>query len=161
MRRALVCAGTIALLLACARPVPRADEAEIAGTPVAARHAVFSERIRDRMAALDQLHRARLPQAMDLDVERDRRVEEITHAARGLAEAAAALAELAPELDLDPAARERFVGFARALERDGLAFAADAPTLSVAAMRERASAIRADCDRCHERFRAGGIPEAP
>jgi cytochrome c556 len=161
MGRAVVCAGAFALLVGCTRPALLAEEATIAETPVVTRHAVFSERVRDRMAALDELHRARLPQAMDVELERDRRALEVAEAARDLAEAAAELASLAPELSLDPAARERFASLARALERDSRSFAADAPILSDAAMRERARAIRGDCDRCHERFRAGGIPEAP
>lgn len=161
MGRAAVSAAALALALACTRPAQLAYEAEAAETPVAARHAVHDERIRELMAGLDRLERARLPQAMDLERERARRAEDVARTARDLAASAGALADLAPALDLDRAGREAFVGLAHALERDSLTLAEQAPALSVAAMRERAAEIRIHCDRCHARFRFGPIPEEP
>jgi len=161
MGRAAVCAAVLALAVACTRPTQLVYDAEVAETPVGARHAVHSERIRELMAGLDRLERGRLPQAMDVELERDRRIDDVARAARDLAESAGELADLAPKLDLDAVKREAFVGHARALERDTRALADEAPVLSVAAMRERTLAIRTDCDRCHDQFRVDPNPVEP
>jgi cytochrome c556 len=149
------------LAIACTQPGELAHEPEAVQAPPAMRHAVQSERMRELMASLHRLERGRLPQAMDVELERQRRIEDIARTARDLATAAATLAELASELEHTEADREAFVGFARALERDSASLAEDAPTLSAAAVRARARAIRADCERCHARFRADSIGSQP
>lgn len=159
--RSVLPAGACALLLACAPPGPLGYEREAEQAPPAARHAVQSERIRALMAGLQRLERGRLPQAMDVELERDRQVRDIARTARDLSSAAAALVDLAPDLPYTATDREAFVALARALERDSAALAEDAPSLSATALRERARAIRADCDRCHSRFRLGAIGEGP
>lgn len=149
------------LALACTRPGQLDYEAEARETPAVAQHAVHSDRVRELMAGLERLERGRLPQAMDVRLELDRRREEIARTARKLALGAAELADLAATLEGLAGDRETFIGFARALERDSAALAEDVPTLPVSAIRERATAIRADCDRCHARFRLGPIETQP
>ncbi|MGH0030851.1 MAG: hypothetical protein ACQGVC_13735 [Myxococcota bacterium] len=153
---AAVCAAVLAA--ACARPAQLAYETESAEAPVAARHAVHSARLRELMGALGRLERGRLPQAMDVELERERRTRDVARAARDLAGGASELARLAPELDLAPAERAAFVGLARRLERDSRTLAEQAPELSPAALGDAAARIRADCERCHERFRVPPIP---
>ncbi len=163
MGRATVYGVALVILaaVACRGADRLPSESEAAKAPAPARHAVHSERIQALMGGLDRLQRGRLPQAMDLELERDRRIREVQNAARELASSARVLAELAPTLDLDSAERETFAAFARLLEQDARALAEAAPTLSAAAMHERAAEIRVDCDRCHERFRLGPVRRAP
>ncbi len=141
----------------CRGPAQVRYEQQLERTPEPAAHAVHGERLAELMRALDRLRGERLPQAMEVGVERDRRAEAVREVALGMARSAARIADAAPG-PLDAAERAEFDALARELEQRARGVADAAPHASTAALEERLRALEATCNRCHDRFR---LPPAP
>ena len=161
MRRALACLVAASPLIGgapgCHGPAQIRYEEQLERTPAPAAHAVHSDRLAELMRALDRLRDERLPQAMEVGLERERRAEAVREVALGLARSAARIPDAAPPT-LDAAEREEFDSLAHALERRALDVADAAPRASKEALEDRVRALEASCDRCHARFR---VPKDP
>lgn len=158
--RCTALAGWLALALGasgCARPAQVEYERRLDATPPAARHAVYSDRIRELMDALDRLENERLPQAMDVSRERQRRIADVRRLALEMAASAAQITETAEE-SLEPGARPEFAAYADELAQRTRELADSARTLTPAEMSQRVASIRGVCNGCHARFR---IPLEP
>jgi cytochrome c556 len=126
-----------------------------------ARHALHAERLQQLMRSLDRLSRERLPQAMDLETERERRVRAISEVAGALAGSADGILEAAPEAELSESERADFERLAVQLRQRALERERDAPGLTDAQARSQLEAIDQTCASCHARFRPPGGPAAP
>ncbi len=137
-------AGLVACALAAREPAADAP----------ASHAVESARLAERMRGLDFLSRERLPQAMDLEQERTRRLYKIARVAAAIAESAAQLEVAAGETALSAEERRAFAAHAEELRRRARALANNAHRLGPAALRAAEAGIQETCAGCHQRFRA-------
>lgn len=150
-----VAALLMAGLAACAQPIAAPPPA----APTA--HAIESPRLLELMQALERLARERLPQAMDLEQERTRRLYKVARAAEAIAESAAQLDASIANLSLPRKERRDFAKHANALRNRARALAKDAHRLSPQAIRARASEIEATCEGCHRAFRPQRARIAP
>jgi cytochrome c5 len=161
MRGGLAGLAGAGLLLAsapgCRGPAQVRYEEQLDRTPAPAAHAVHSERLAELMRSLDRLRDERLPQAMEVGVERRRRAEALREVALGMARSAARIPDAAPAA-LDAPERAEFDALASELEQRAQGVADAAPRDPTAALEERVRALEATCDRCHARFR---VPLAP
>jgi cytochrome c556 len=146
----------LASALGCGAPAWVRYEEELERTPAPAEHAVHSDRLASLMRGLDRLHGERLPQAMDVGIERERRAEAVRAAALGIARSAARIPDAAPA-SLDAAQRAEFEALARELEHRSLEVADAAPRVSSNELDARLRSLETTCRRCHARFR---LPEA-
>jgi len=155
---ALACVGLLlGSALGCSAPAQVRYEERLERVPAPAEHAVHSARLVELMRALDRLRGERLPQALEVGIERERRAEAIREVALGMARSAARIPDAASGT-LDAAERAEFEALARELEHRALEVADAAPRLSTDALEDRVRALEATCNRCHSRFR---LPEAP
>ncbi len=156
MRRALACmlaaAAPVGSAIGCHGPAQVRYEEQLERTPAPAAHAVHSDRLAELMRALDRLRDERLPQAMEVGLERERRAEAVRAVALDLARSADRIPDAAPA-KLDAAERAEFDSLAHALERRALDVADAAPRASARALEDRVRALEESCDRCHARFR--------
>jgi cytochrome c556 len=139
----------------CATPAEQRYEETLARTGPAAAHAVHAARLTELMRGLEQLTRERLPQALDLEAARERRMARVRRVARAVAASAEAIPAAAGDQEgqLDAAARADFENRAAALGESARALADDAPVLSSAALDARLAELREVCDGCHAGFR--------
>ena len=162
MRRALGMLAGAGLLLGgvpgCGAPAQLRYEEALARTPAPAAHAVHGERLADLMRSLDRLQGERLPQALEVGVERERRAAAVREVALAMARSAAQIPEAAPGPE-DPALRAEFLANARELERRARELADVAPDSPGGAFDTRFRALEATCERCHARFRDGRSAE--
>lgn len=140
-------------LLGCSAPAQVLYEEDLARTPPPAAHAVYSDRLGELMQSLEGLSRDRLPRAMDVRGEEERRADEIAAVARAMADSAGQIADAGDELGLAALEREEFLALGGELHRLCQQLADEAPALALGALRARAREITDTCDRCHARFR--------
>lgn len=163
MRRTLGALAGAALLLGgapgCGAPAQLRYEERLERTSAPAAHAVHGERLAELMRSLDRLHGERLPQALEVGVERERRAAAVREVALEMARSAARISDAAPAPP-DATLREEFDANARELERRALELADAAPRASTADLDLRFRALEATCERCHARFR-DGMEELP
>ncbi len=146
-------ACTAPALVACTAPAQVRYEEELARTARPAAHAVYSDRLAELMRGLERLSRERLPRAMDVRREEERRADEIASIASAMAVSAAQIADASNGLQLAGAERDAFLELASELRRRCQSLADGAPDLAFDVLRERAAEITDTCDRCHDRFR--------
>lgn len=144
----------LAALSACIQPAQQRYEEVLLETPQPAQHAVHNERLRQIMRNLERLALDRLPQSMDLRVERQRRVEEVARIALGMAAAADRIPDVLTENELDGVQRNQFLRLAHDLHDSSLELSRRAPELTLSKMRSELESIDAICEACHRRFRA-------
>lgn len=140
------------LLAACGGPAYLRYEEQLEQTPAPATHAVHDQRLAEVMRSLDRLQRERLPQALDVALEEERRAREVAQVAQAMATSAERIAAAAPA-DLDDAERAEFLRLARELQQRALRLATDTATLTPDERRVRLREIDSTCDDCHGRFR--------
>ena len=121
-------------------------------------HVIHGDQLRATMQQLDTLRSARLPQELDRDRVGVFQPGDAAHTAAQIAESAARIANSAPLAELSPEQRRDFLDLADALREQAAALAADAPSLTTAALRARYAELDASCDTCHQRFR---LPRSP
>lgn len=117
-------------------------------------HAIESPRLAELMQALEQLSRERLPQAMDLEEERSRRLDKVTRVAAAIAESAARLDDAVSELPLTPQERRLFAEHAEDLRHRAQTLAEQAHSLSSETIRDLVAGVEDTCAGCHQLFRA-------
>lgn len=155
--RSLLLGGLTILLAAlssCIQPAQQRYEEFLLETPQPAQHAVHSERLREIMRNLERLTVDRLPQSMDLGVERQRRIEEVARIALGMAATADRIPDVLTENELDEVQRNEFLRLAQDLHDSSLELSRRAPELTLSKMSSELDAIDAICKACHRRFRA-------
>jgi cytochrome c556 len=158
MRRVAALLGALLALAGCAGSGPIRYERRLEEVPAPAAHAIHDERLEQVMRGLERLQVERLPQALDLGQERERRTAELVEVALALAGSAERIRAVAPALGLDGADREAFLDLASQLEERARDLAEGAPRLPPEALRDRARSVGATCNACHERFLAGPPP---
>lgn len=105
------------------------------------------------MRELDQLSRERLPQAMDLGQERNRRLYQVARVASAIAQSASLLEDAVSAAPLTRDERRAFAKHAEALRSRARTLAEQAQHLSPTAIRARAAQLEETCAGCHQRFR--------
>jgi len=156
VRKRLARALLAALLAApaCGLPAHLRYEEKLDQTPAPARHAVHSERLQGLMRALERLTSERLPQAMNLEVARQRQAAEIASVARAMAATAREIPVATAGIELDAAEREDFDRAAALLFERSERLGRDGAVLSPAALRAEVDAIDASCQGCHRQFQS-------
>jgi cytochrome c556 len=144
----------VAPLAGCSRPARLAYEEDLARTPAGASHGVHSERLLAVMRGLDRLTRERLPQDVDVESEREVRVEELVELARAIADSAEQIPQAAFQAALTEPERVAFHQRAALLRERALALARDARALSPAQRARATAELKETCDGCHAEFRA-------
>jgi len=115
-------------------------------------HAVHSEKLQKLMLDLKR-NGKRLPQELDLEGQRQRRLDQVAQTSSEMAKSAEAIGEVLEGVDLTDSQRTTFLELAQKLESQSeeLAQAARGGDLSeVSRMMEQ---IDETCDFCHRRFR--------
>jgi cytochrome c556 len=125
-------------------------------TPAA--HAELGGRIGELMRNLSTLADERLPQAMDVSAVEQQRTREIVPLALAMARSAGAIAESAPQLQLDAEEQARFQSLADRLGEQSRELAAAARRDPPGDLEARVQAVRETCNSCHVRFRIPGAP---
>jgi cytochrome c556 len=143
----------VAVWLGCAPPLQVRYEERLDRTEAGARHAVHSDRLEQLMRGLERLAQDRLPTAMDVDAEREFRVDEVASLLLALADSALRIPEASRSVALEADERVEFEQLAEALRGSALALADQAPRLPVGELRTRLEAVYQRCDACHTRFR--------
>ena len=146
----------LTLAIGCGGPAQLRYEAALEETPEPAAHAIHDERLAVLMRDLDRLRDERLPKALDMREEQDRRAREVAGVARAMADSAARIPAALPS-ELDAEQQAEFRSLAASLERLCAQLAEDAPRLGVDQRRARLAEIAATCDRCHGRFDIPGV----
>lgn len=141
------------LSAACRETARERHERSLANAGEPARHAIQSLRLREWMQQVVALHHARLPQALDLRLERERRIREVQSLARALAESARLIPRALTEIQLTPARDREFRDLARSLETRSRRLQEEVEMLSVPEIERRMEEIQATCESCHTRFR--------
>jgi len=119
----------------------------------AARHLVHSARIAAIMRDLDRFAWDRLPQEMDITVERNRRLDELVAAAGALSDAAGSIPDAVDGIELSAVHRTAFVSLAEALREQALRLRASAAARDLRQTEIVLREIDASCDSCHALFR--------
>jgi cytochrome c556 len=140
----------VALLATTACQSPGAPRAP---TPAAARHLVHSARIAAIMRDLDRFTWDRLPQEMDITVERNRRLDELVAAAEALSDAAGSIPDAMDGIELSAAHRTAFVSLADALREQALQLQTSAAARDIRQTEIVLREIDTSCDACHALFR--------
>lgn len=163
MPRRLGALAALAALLAgapgCGAPAQVRYEEELERTPAPAEHAVHGERLAELMRSLERLRGERLPQALAVGVERERRAEAVSEVALEMARSAARIPEVAPP-PADAAQRAEFLASAALLERRARELAEAAAQRPPPPLDARFRALEATCADCHARFRGAGAAPA-
>jgi len=154
-RMARLLATALLAAPACGPPAQLRYEARLDRTPAPARHAVHSERLQELMRSLDALSLERLPQAMDVEVERERRAEEIAAVARAIADTARKIPVATAGIELDADEREAFERSAVLLSERAEQLGRDGAMLTPEEIRGGVDAIEATCKGCHRQFHRG------
>lgn len=153
--RWLLAVAVIGAGAGCARSARVRYQEGLATAAGPERHAIHGERLVELMRGLDRLLGDRLPQAMDLRGERERRAREIAE----VAVAMAASAEQIPDAALGAQGgedRARLRELAEELRRRSLALAEASRAPAPELLRARVASVEATCDACHRRFRLEG-----
>jgi cytochrome c556 len=153
MRAAFALVLAAWLLGGCGGPAQLRYEEDLERTPAPAAHGVHSERLAELMRGLERLSQERLPRAMDVSGERERRADEIASVARAMADSAQRIAGVADALSLAGEERAAFLELAAELQRHCRQLSEDAPDLTPEELRRRAHEIDGTCGACHGRFR--------
>jgi hypothetical protein len=148
------CIAQALMAAGCRGPALWRYEERLQHTSGPAAHAVYDQRLAELMQGLERLRSERLPKALDMRAEEERRAREVARVANALAESAGDISAAVPAT-LDPADREAFLGLAASLERQARQLAAEVPQLGSEASRARLAEIDATCAECH---RGAGIP---
>jgi hypothetical protein len=152
-------AALLALLVAasvasgCRGPAEARYEEELERVPAPAAHAVHGERLIDVMGSLERLRDERLPVALDVELERERRGRRVSEVALAMAASAERIPSAAAGRDLDAAGRAEFLRLADALARRARLLAEAAPSLAPEELRAQVEGIDRTCKACHARFR--------
>jgi len=145
------------LALACGGPLQQRYEEELAETPAPAAHAVHGMRLAELMRGLERLRSERLPQAMDVETERESRAQLVSEVALAMADSAERIPEATEVATLDPDRRREFLERAEALRRGALALAQRAGRRPPVSLDADVAALEATCQGCHQRFRADAV----
>jgi len=140
---------------ACGLPAQLRYEERLDQTPVPARHAVHSERLQELMRGLERLSSERLPQAMNLEVARQRQAGEIAEVARAIAVTARQIPVEAAGVELGASEREQLERAAGLLIERAERLGRNGATLTPQQLRVEVDAIEASCDGCHRQFQPG------
>ncbi len=151
--------GAAWLLVACAAPAQVRYEERVETATPAQEHGVHAERLAEVMRSLDRLANERLPKSMEVEWERERRVEELVIVAQAIADSAARIPAAPEGALLSTGERRAFSAHARALQERASRLAAEAAQLDTAATHTAVSEIRETCAACHRRFRGSGADE--
>jgi cytochrome c556 len=143
MLAALSCCGVLAALAGCG-----ASSRKAGSEPLLT--AVHDASVRERMARLEQLMVAELPDAMGSEQAR----REIARAARELEQEALGIPELAEDLDLSSDEKSHFYVIADSLAESARQLAVEAATGTEETVVARYRAIADSCVTCHNLFRA-------
>ena len=143
----LVFCGAV-LLTACVNPadpvVPVADD-EL--------HGLMTTRIADLWSQIEVLDFDPHRTALDLDTERRRKAVDIARSASGLQEAARAILDIKPQLNLDPQQGNRFSELANQLLADGATLQALAQGNQFDEIGAAVQRTMETCNTCHRLYR--------
>lgn len=149
----LVTLFLIMFATACVQSAQTHYQHELDAADAAAAHAIHNQRLQQLMRGLGRLSDERLPKAMNVDLERDRRVDEIVAISRTMATSAASIPDVTANDSLNEDERRTLTELASALEDQALELSRRAPELSIAELRTSLDRISQTCDACHEQFR--------
>lgn len=146
----------LAAATGCGGPAQVRYRESLEAAPDPAAHAVHSRRLAELMRGFERLQHERLPRAMDVRLEEQRRAAAIAEVAQAMVESADRIADAAAESDFDDEERAEFLRLAGSLKHEALQLAERGPELGPDELRARSAAIEATCDQCHQRFRIPG-----
>lgn len=121
-------------------------------------HADQSRRLPQIMREFDALSHERLPQAMDLEQERIRRLYKVSRVAAAMAESATQLDAGSFDTSLSAEETRIFATYADLLQRRTRTLARNAHRLSPEGIQAQAALIEDTCVSCHQRLRPGWAP---
>lgn len=148
-----IACGALLGALACRAPGAFHTRANRAAREGVTAHAFHNEQIAAIMRDLDRFTWDRLPREMDIEGERNRRLDELAAAADAMAAAAARIPDSMDEVALSDAHRAVFVALADTLRQQALALRARAEADDFRQTAGLLDEIQATCASCHALFR--------
>lgn len=134
------------------RPKARAGYQQSPPVAESGVHAVHSEKLVALMADLQRLD-DRLPQELNVEQERRRRVGEISEAARLMAESAKRIPDVLEDVVLTVSQRNSFMELADRLEKQARELEKHAASGTMSQLTQAMEQVEETCDFCHRRFR--------
>jgi len=145
--------GLAAMLAGCP-PTDRqryATRLEYTGRP--ALHGLHSARLREVMDELNRLMFEDLPQEMDVEARRERRLDEVHQLALKLAETADDISDVLEDVKIDAESRQVFVAYAEKLEEEAHELAGLSLGKDIRLIDAKVDEMITTCNACHSSFR--------
>ncbi len=117
------------------------------------KHVIHSERLVGVMRGLQSMANERLPQELEVQSERERKIAHVKNVAKHMVSSARNLPKIMKEVNLPDDAKGKFLELATQLEQQSAALEGEASKLTIAQIRERVDTIRVTCSLCHSSFR--------
>lgn len=150
---ALLTVGTGLLGVACSQHEKQDYGELVAGRETPERHAIQSDELQEVMREIDTLALQRLPQEIDPEQARDRRIEKVAELADHLAVSASQIPHVVGQDQLQGDDWHEFVCLADKLRDQALELKAHAADRHVGNMERALESMTTTCNSCHSLFR--------